>query len=301
MAEIYVLGLDIGGTNIRMGLVNRNGEVFDVRVLPSKRVYESGDTPFALCAVIAAYLSEYGKRREVAVISAGFPSVLDRKREKILSSTNLTGLDGINIVRYMEEKLGIRTVIEHDAYYLLRYDMKQRGVEREGVSIGLYYGTGMGNAMFIDGKPFYGKHGTACELGHIALSSAELLCSCGNTGCIEMRCCGKALERIWKECFPEAEIGMLFEKYAETKVLKDFVDCMAIAASAEINIIDPDYIFLGGGLVNMKGFPKEYLSEQIVAHTRKPYPAEDLELIYTPDFPEKGILGAAAAAFYALQ
>ena len=67
--------------------------------------------------------------------------------------------------------------------------------------------------------------------------------------------------------------------------------------AAEVNILDPDFVFVGGGLVQMKGFPKDYLKERVIAHTRKPYPAENLNLLFSEAGPENGIIGAAIRGF----
>lgn len=297
MAEEYVLGLDIGGTNVRMGLVDRNYNAVDVEVIPSKAIYESDNTIEKLTDSIKDYIERNASGKNIKAISAGFPSVIDKERKRIFSSTNLTGIDGTDVPYEFYKKLHIRTIIEHDAYYLLLYDIVKNNIKTDGAVVGLYYGTGMGNAMYINGRPYTGKHGTACELGHLAVPGSTKKCSCGNTGCIEMYSCGKALEKIAKEYYPDTDISDIFLKYSEEHVIKEFTDYMAIAAAAELNIIDPECIFLGGGLINMKGFPKKRLLDLIYSHTRKPYPADDMNIIFSDNDPEKGIIGAAMAVF----
>lgn len=81
-------------------------------------------------------------------------------------------------------------------------------------------------------------------------------------------------------------------------ILRQFIDRMAAAVATEINILDPDHILIGGGIVSMTGFPRKTMSDRIIAHTRKPYPVGNLEIIYTEDTPEKSVIGAA---YYARQ
>ena len=75
----------------------------------------------------------------------------------------------------------------------------------------------------------------------------------------------------------------LFVRHGEHLLLRRFVDTMAQSVSAELNILDPDYVLVGGGVVNMAGFPRQMLLDRIREHCRKPYPAENLELIFTEE------------------
>ena len=76
----------------------------------------------------------------------------------------------------------------------------------------------------------------------------------------------------------------------------EIIDGMAFAVSTEINILDPDYLLLGGGVLNMKGFPRRTLEELIRKHTRKPLPCGDLPIQYTEDDPDKSVIGGAVFA-----
>lgn len=296
-----VLGMDIGGTNFRMGLVDRNLNAECIRVYPSRMVYKDGNTvnSFALC--IERYIEECAKECEILAIAIGCPSVVDAKRRRLFSSTNFPGLENIDLVGELRERLDYPVMIDHDAYYLLAYDIEKSGIENKGTIIGCYFGTGLGNAMYINGMPYIGKNGTACELGHLPIPFNDYPCSCGNKGCIEMFSCGKTLEKIGQENYPDTFIGELFERHGKDEILRRFVEYMSVAVAAEVNILDPDFVFVGGGLVQMKGFPREYLVRKIIEHTRKPYPAENLELRFSDANPENGIVGAAIRAFKVLK
>lgn len=288
--------MDIGGTNCRMGLVNRELQVSNVRVYSSKEIWMQENTAEALAGVIQQYIDAH-EEVQVTALSMGFPSLVDRTRTRLLSSTNFPGLDGVNIVEELEKRLGRKVYIEHDAYYLLAYDIADNGLENKGTMVGMYFGTGLGNALFIGGHPYIGKNGAACEIGHMPVPFSTYPCSCGKEGCIEMFSCGKALERINSECYPDTPIGDMFVRHGKEKNMRDFVEYMAVAVAVEVNILDPDYVFLGGGIIQMKGFPKEFLLQRITAHVRKPYPAEGLQILFQKPGAENGIVGAAIRAF----
>ena len=222
---------------------------------------------------------------------------MDGERRRLFSSTNFPGLENIDLVGELEKRLPYPVMIDHDAYYLLTYDIRKHGLTDKGAVIGCYFGTGLGSAMYIDGRPYIGRNGTACELGHLPIPFNDYLCSCGNRGCIEMFSCGKALERIGQERYPDTFIGELFTRHGDGEPLRQFVEYMSIAVAAAVNIIDPHCVFVGGGIPSMKDFPWQYFLEKVISHTRKPYPAENLDIRFSESSSEKGIIGAAIRAF----
>lgn len=297
MGKKEILGMDIGGTNFRMGLVDDSFQVREMKVYPSASVYGSGNTVERFADCIRRYLETSGAGEAVEAIAIGCPSVVDAERRRLYSSTNFPGLENVDLVEELEKRLHYRVFVEHDAYYLLASDIRTYGLDPSGTIVGCYFGTGLGAAMYIGGRPYIGKNGTACELGHLPVPMNDYPCSCGNRGCIEMFSCGKALERIAKSRYPKTQIGELFALHGEDPVLRDFVEYMSVPVAAMANIMDPHHLIVGGGLPQMKGFPREYLRERILAHTRKPYPAANLDLIFADGAAEKGIIGAAIRAF----
>lgn len=301
MVNKKILGMDIGGTNLRMGLVDETLSVSCLEVIPARQVYQSDNTPEALSAVIKDYINRHQDGGRPLMIAAGFPSVVDKSRRRLYSSTNFPGLDGVDIVGTLEDSLGIPAIIDHDAYYLLAYDIRQFHLPSSGAVTGFYFGTGMGNAIYINGMPFTGKNGAAAEVGHIQTGLSSRPCSCGNKGCIEMYCCGKALEQLQGTCFADTDISELFTKWGDTRELDEFVRYMSVPVVAEINILDPEAVVIGGGIVQMKEFPKEKLVQYILEHTRKPYPADNLEIYFSAPSPKNGIIGAGIVGFDRLQ
>lgn len=298
-AEGYVLGMDIGGTHVRMGLVDRTLEARHVVVLPSASLFGTANVPRTIAETIRRYCHEHLDGR-LLLVAAGFPSVIDRTRRRLYSSTNFPGLDGVDVVSLLEEALRIPVIIEHDAYYLLAFDIRDHGLENDGTMLGFYFGTGLGNGMYIGGAPYVGRNGTACEVGHMPVGLSEEPCSCGNRGCVEMYCCGKRFERLAAEHFPDTPIGMVFARHGGAQVLDEFVRHMALPIATEVNVLDPDAVFVGGGLVQMKSFPRARLEECVLRNTRKPYPAANLRILFSRGSPENGVIGAGIEGFRAL-
>ena len=297
--KMHVLGIDVGGTNIRFGLINEDYELSDFIIEKSGDLQSEKSSVNNLKRLIENYLEQSDK--EVAAIAIGFPSTLDKKRKKILSTPNIRGLQNIDIVDILEEKFKIPVFIETDVNLLMINDIVEAQVAQEGIIMGVYLGTGVGNAIAINGELLTGKHGVAAELGHIPMLNGKGKCGCGNEGCVEVYASGKRLQEICTEHFKEIPISEIFEQCGEEEIIKSFVEMLALPVATEINILDPDVIFIGGGLISMKGFPVKLFEAAIHKHARKPFPEQDLHFNYSSLGQENGVRGAGVFAYKQLE
>ena len=284
-----VIGIDIGGTHFRAGTVDEAGKVTDFRKLPVTRVFRSGDP----MGELTDFLEGYRRGKRVEAVAIGFPATLDGARRRVIQAPNVPFLEDLPVADVLEEALGLPVFIERDVTMALRYDCEKYGVPDRGIVCGFYFGTGVGNAIAINGVPLIGRNGTAGELGHIPVDGSDLLCGCGNRGCLENLAGGKHLAELCRMEFDGTPIGELFKRHWGAESLRRFVDRMAMAVATEINILDPHCILIGGGVPAMEGFPNGYLLERIRFHTRKPLPAASLNILLTEDDAPKAVIGAA--------
>lgn len=284
-----IIGIDIGGTHFRIGAVGEDGTVSDFRKVPVKRVFATHDPLVDL----AGYLNAYCRGRNVEAVAIGFPATLDERRQKVLQAPNVAFMENLPVVEVLEKELGIPVFIERDVTLALMFDCRKYRIPDEGIVCGFYFGTGIGNAISINGVPLVGRNGTAGELGHIPVDGNPVVCGCGNVGCMETLAGGRYLAHLCETVYRDTPIGELFARHGEAPLLRQFVDRMAMAAATEINILNPHCILIGGGVPAMAGFPKDYLLERLRIHTRKPLPESDLNPIFAEDEEEKCVLGAA--------
>lgn len=298
----FIIGMDIGGTNCRIATVDKKLYIKNLKVVDSRKIFYSDDSPNNLVEVINNYIINELNSIKPNLIAIGFPSVVDKDRKKLTSTTNLKGLTNIDIVSLIENKLGIKTIIEHDAYYLLAYDIKKFKLQNDGIIIGCYFGTGYGNAIYINGKPYIGNNGMASETGHIPIKIVGKKCTCGNSGCIESYCCGLALENIINDYYKNEDIKTIFKFHADDEPLDNFIHYMSMSIATLINILDPAAIFIGGGIIYMDNFPKEKLLKYVLDKTRKTTIKREIQIIFsTNDSNQNGIIGAAISGFKYLE
>ena len=287
-----IIGIDIGGTYFRIGAVDLFGKVLDYKMDLSQKISLSHGAVDALANIISEYIKKFNENK-ILMISIGFPSTISKDRRVVYQTPNLSGFDNIRVPELLEERLHIPVVIDRDVNHLLLYEMNLHRIPKEDISLGIFFGSGIGNSLYFNGDFWRGKHGVACEAGHFHLLGKNDKCGCGNTGCMERYAAGRRLGEIAETIFPNPKINDLFIEYASNELLIEFVQIMCVLIVAELNIFDPDYLILGGGILNMPGFPLNLLKDEIQAHVRKPYPGNDYITIFANGKPENGILGAA--------
>jgi len=287
--DMDIVGIDIGGTHFRIGTVGTKNTVTDFRKIPVNQIFSSSDPMDDL----SRYLSAYCEGKDIAAVSIGFPATLDAKRRTVLQAPNVPFMENLPVVEVLSQRMGIPVHIERDVIMAMEYDCHQFQVPPMGVICGFYFGTGIGNGIFIHGMPLVGKDGTAGELGHIPVDGNMLPCGCGNTGCMETVAGGKYLAELSRGVFKGTHISELFVKHGNDPLLKQFVNRMAISVATEVNLLNPDVILIGGGVPSMTNFPKEFLLERIHYYARKPLPADSLNILFTQDHEHKSVIGAA--------
>ena len=290
--RMKTMGIDIGGTSFRIGIADGDNNLIRFDKVPTRSVFRTGN----VLKDLSDYLVSFSRGITVDAAAVGFPATLDAARTRVLQAPNVPFMENLPVCETLEKEMKIPVYVERDVTFALFYDTEKYRIPPEGLTCGIYFGTGIGNAMLLNGKPIAGRHGTAGELGHIPVRGSHIPCGCGNAGCLEAVAGGKAIARVQRERFPDTPIGEMFTEHGKDPDLLDIVRGMAYAVATEVNILDPDYLLLGGGVLSMKEFPRQTLEEMIREHARKPWPCDDLVIRYTEDDPDKSVIGGAVFA-----
>lgn len=293
-----VIGIDIGGTNLRFGVVDNNGKLEHFEKKSSGSLV-SENAVENLKNEILRYIDTYQLNKEELAITIGVPSAVSKDKSFIYSSPNLKGLENMDLGHLLRDALRIPVFVDRDVNYLLMNDIKNFDLDpdRDKTILGMYLGTGFGNAVYVNGKLHSGKHGVAGELGHIPLRGVHGQCGCGGKECCELLCSGKHLQELRAEYFLDTVIDDIFTKHGNDPVIQNYIDTLAYPISTEITILDPDYVVMAGGVMIMKDFPMERLLDQIRKLSRHPYPAEDIQFVFPEHTQNSGVIGGALAYF----
>lgn len=286
--------MEIGGTNLRYGAVDAGLRLLEFHKSPTRELSDAPDKVSYLAGLLLGLIERIGRGRVLGV-SMALASLMDRERTTIYSSPMVRGFENIPLVEALGARLGLPVVMEKDVNILLLYEINRLALPREGIVAGVFIGTGLGNAICIDGKVYKGANGAACELGHIPVRGLNAPCGCGKKGCIELLACGRVLQRLAAETYG-CPITELFIKHGQEEPVRQIVYDFALAIATEICILDPVCVVLGGGVVEMEGFPLEYLRESIAQNLRTPNPREALRIIPASGDEHAGVVGAAIHA-----
>ncbi|MBI4453060.1 ROK family protein [Candidatus Woesearchaeota archaeon] len=245
----YAIGVDIGGTYIKAGIVDKKGKIIEPIKIPitSKKdaEYVIGDVMTAVEKVIKA-----ASPRKISGIGIGVPGRIDKKNGTIIDTPNLP-LHGIPIKEILQRKFKKKVVIENDANCFGIAEAKLGFGRKNDYVLCITLGTGIGSAFIIKGKLYKGK-GDAPELGHTTINFKGHECHCGNYGCVEEYISSRGLVKIARDygfklsdtldLFIEAERGNL----RAIKAFEEYGTMLGMALSNFVNTFDPEMIVLGG-------------------------------------------------------
>jgi glucokinase len=299
----YAIGIDLGGTNLRVALVSEEGEIVRKLKMPSsEQVFDS----------VLKAIDEI-KRAEVIGIGLGSAGIIDRRRGRVFASPNLQSIEGIDLVRDIRNRFGIPVVIENDA------NVAALGEKTAGAGRGfdnfvlLTLGTGIGGGIIHKGQLL----NVSAEIGHMSINADAEKCPCGNNGCLENYASARAMiskavsmiekgtESLLKECCKGSIYKITPEDIYKAaldgdtlarEILRDAGRFLGVGLANIINIMSPEAIILAGGLI---GAWNIYVQEAIKEASRRAYRElfDGVKIIPSSLGDDAGIVGAARLVF----
>ncbi|WP_300000211.1 allose kinase [uncultured Cedecea sp.] len=285
------LGIDIGGTGTRLQLMEEGRIWSTYRKVSTSSWARQDDALDALGQLIIDTL----EGKPVSGIMLGLPGVLTRSRQQVVSLPFIQTLDGQPVSDILSQRIGVPVAMDKDVNQLMTWDLMQLETLPDS-AVGIYPGTGMGNSLWLNGQFYHGQHGGAGELGHIPIEGNDLPCPCGNRGCAETLTSGNWLRHWAEQHAPDINMSDLFTHYGEHADLQAFVARLARLIATEINILDPEYLILGGGVLAMNNFPLTQLRDGIRSSLRPPVTRDGLKIVFSQSTDYTGCRGACLAA-----
>jgi glucokinase len=282
-------GIDLGGTKIQTAIVDERGEVLG----QARRPTPTSGGPKGVSAAMAEALREAAQEADVATadlagIGVGSPGDADEKSGIVSAAKNLPGWEGsFPLAESLQEALGAPVRVGNDVQVATEAEF-QLGAGREFQSlIGVFWGTGVGGGLILDGKPWLGR-GTAGEIGHMVVKRGGAKCPCGRRGCLEAYAGRSAMEaeaRRQHEEGQKTDLFKLMEKHGKPrltsgiweraldhgdhlaeKLIERAIEALGTGVASAVNLLDPEAVILGGGLGVRFG---ERLMDPLMAEMRK--------------------------------
>lgn len=281
------IGADLGGTNIKAGIVSEDGNILGRMQTPTMAERSSSEIIKSMAELIKKLLRENDTAvHEVMSIGIGMPGAIDTKKGTVEFANNFADFKDVSVIAGMQEYFSdIKISIENDANAAALGESVAGAAKGYKHSMMITLGTGVGAGIIIDGRIYGGSSNGAGEIGHMLIRSDGELCTCGRRGCFERYTSASALVRraviaardhvdciINELCdnnYDKIDGVVLFsaynkkDKYA-VKIVDDFIADMVNGLVNLIYLYDPEIIVIGGGLsAAVKGLLPEIIEKII--------------------------------------
>lgn len=314
----YVVGVDLGGTKILAGVFNGGLECIGTSKFSTKSQRGIDAVVERIARSVKDAVDEADlSLKQVAGVGIGAPGSVDFSAGTVIFAPNMEGWKDVPLKKELEKVLDVPVFVENDGNIaVLGVHTAELKAKPKHV-IGIFVGTGIGGGLILNGELHSGFGHTAGEIGHMVLEVDGPKCGCGNKGCFEALASRTAIFQRIKSGIKEGEKTLLTEMLGDDledlrsgdlrrairrgdkfvdRVVEDAAEYIGIATANLINILNPEVVVLGGGVIaaledEMMGIIVETANDYAMAGTMK-----GVEIIASKLGDDAGITGAAVLA-----
>ncbi|WP_286034207.1 ROK family protein [Fusobacterium necrogenes] len=310
----YYVGIDLGGTNTKIGILNIDGKIFKSTVI---KTLSSEGAQKTLTRIWEA-TKELGEELKIDIkkikgIGIGIPGPVINQ-SVVAFFANFPWGENVDIKSMMEEISGVETKLDNDVNIIALGEAKYGAARGSKTSVTVALGTGIGGGIYVDGKLISGFMGAGGEIGHMKLVMDGKLCGCGQKGCFEAYASATGLIREATSRLIVNKQNLLYtmiEGKLDTLEAKDIFDAakegdkfsldlvdyeaeyLAMGIGNILNIINPEKIVLGGGVAMSGEILLNPMKEKLKKYAL-PVTLKNIEIVQGILGNEAGIKGAVA-------
>lgn len=307
-----IFAADLGGTHLRAALVDEKGRIQSRFKQNTPQVQDA----YAIVDAVVAAVHECEKNLqgadEISAVSLVVPGTVKVEDGSVVTAPNLPCLDGFRLAAALTEQLDLPAILENDANAAAVGEMWQGAAVGCKTVICLTLGTGVGGGIILDGKLWRGVDGGAAEIGHMCVDPfGGVACTCGSRGCLEVFASATAIVRMTREASPrypdsvlqgreDRTAEMIFEAGQQgdelaLEIFRRMGVYLGIGLANLINILNPEMIVIGGGVVNGWDLFEKHMHQQ-VEERAFPLLAARVKIVRAKCGDDAGLLGAARLA-----
>ena len=261
----YVIGVDIGGTNIKMGAVDYRGNIL-ATVKTTTEAQRGVEALLERLRIFIAQLKASVPDQHLAAVGVGIPGAVLFREGIVTQAPNIPALGGLPVRKMLQDLIGVPCYLENDANAIALGEYWQGAGRGYKHVCCLTLGTGTGGGVIIDGELLHGADGMAAELGHISVQADGAPCPCGSQGCLEQFASANGILRILSEELKRNTDTTLLAEDQETitpatiyshalkgdgvarKILEEGGYGLGVGLASLVNIFNPEVIVIGGGV-----------------------------------------------------
>jgi len=279
---MYTIGVDLGGTNIAVGLVNENREIVKRLSTPTNAERPYDEIIADMGAIVNKLIDDNGiDKKDIKYVGIGAPGVLDNEAGTVSDNSNIHWIN-YPIRAKFQQYVDLPVFLGNDANVAALAEYVGGCGKGSKNFVMLTLGTGVGGGIVLNGKLYTGSHNIGAEIGHAIFKADGNKCGCGNHGCIEAYYYTTTLIKMAIKDIDEntdSKIAKSEKVNARTvidaardgdeygmKLFKEYTDNLAQVLASIVNFLDPDVIALGGGVANAGEFLLEPVRNKVQQH-----------------------------------
>lgn len=294
------IGIDVGGSHIGLGLVNEKGKIIYKK--EKDYLFYEEDMSEVVIGTIILLIKEVIEKNKIKVqeierVGIAIPGTVSNG--SIIKAKNL-GIQNLEIQRELKKVFNIPIILKNDAKCAAIAEKEYGSLKEYDDAMFLIIGTGIGGAVFLNGKLLEPKKYSGFEVGHMVIEREGKKCSCGRKGCFETYGSMKRFkERIQKEFKLESSEGKLIKQFIIenpdnkklNEIIDKYIDDLAIGIINLVNIFEPQAISLGGSFAHYKDILLDKLQKRII-EKEELFNVEIPKLLVAKLKNDAGIIGA---------
>ena len=310
---MFKIGIDLGGTNIAAGIVDKNGKIIEKLSTPTLAARDVSEIIADMARLCERVTRKAGYTMDdIESVGIGIPGTVDNESGNVIYTCNVP-MENTPLRQLLGEYINKPITLENDANAaaLGEYIVSGNGAKS---FVFITLGTGVGGGVILDGKIYRGFNGAGGELGHMTLVSNGYPCGCGKRGCWESYASVRALVRQTKEAMeknPESLMHKIAADYGKVSgrtafeaakagdeaaktVVRNYLEFVADGITSIVNIFQPEKVLIGGGISREGDYLLKPVREFVYKYDYNRYmPKTEIEI--STLFNDAGIIGAALA------
>ena len=317
----YFLGIDLGGTALKIGIADEKGtlrikQAFDTNVCSDP---DSLVDYFGRCAIKVIEKSSLSTTA-IKGVGVGAPGLVDADTGQLLFVTNIQTLNNYYLAPAMERILSLPVYLDNDANAMALGEYYYGAAEGYTNVIAMTLGTGIGGGLIINGQLYRGSTFSAGELGHMTVETNGKPCNCGNRGCIERYVGRDGIVNRFKKYAKQKKAKTTINRFLDNgeitpkaiaraaragdtlsrRVMEETGTYLGIALASYVNILNPEIVVIGGGIANAGTLLLKPAKKEMMKRAYS-IPARAVKIVRAKLRNDAGIIGAASIAVNSLK
>jgi glucokinase len=299
MPKKFLIGIDLGGTNLKIALLDSKYRIRLKEILSTKSFIKRESLIRAIVDSVNKIIQDGGlKKSDISGVGLGLPGPIDVRQGLVHFFPNIPGWKEVRLKNILQAKLRLPVYMDNDANLMALAEYRLGAARGSRNAVCLTLGTGVGGGIIIGGQLYRGSSFSAGEIGHIPLNENGPRCNCGAVACLESYIGNKKIlreaRRVFRRNISLEELSRLAKK-ADARAIKiwDGVGLrLGIALTGVVNLLAPDVVVIGGGVANA-GRRLFDRVEEVISRRAMRVQAQGVKVLKARLASDAGMIGAA--------